>query len=52
LQMFGYSAGTRSEGGLLALSVAYGVLPCVLKLLAIWRLWAARVELWEKPHGE
>jgi Na+/melibiose symporter-like transporter len=52
LQMFGYSAGTRSEAGLLALSVAYGVLPCVLKLLAIWRLWAARVELWEKPHGE
>jgi Na+/melibiose symporter-like transporter len=52
LQMFGYSAGTRSEAGLWALSVAYGVLPCVLKLLAIWRLWAARVELWEKPHGE
>ena len=52
LQMFGYSAGTRSESGLWALSVAYGVLPCVLKLLAIWRLCAARVELWEKPYGE
>ena len=52
LQMFGYSAGTRSEDGLWALSVAYGVLPCVLKLLAIWRLWAARAELWEKPYGE
>ncbi len=52
LQLFGYSAGTRSPDGLWALSVAYGVLPCVLKLLAIWRLWTARVELWEKPHGE
>ena len=52
LQIFGYSAGTRSAEGLWALSVAYGVLPCVLKLLAMWRLWAARVELWETSHGE
>lgn len=52
LQIFGYSAGTRSGEGLWALSVAYGVLPCVLKLLAMWRLWAARVELWETSHGE
>ncbi len=52
LQIFGYTAGTRSAEGLWALSVAYGVLPCVLKLLAMWRLWAARVELWETSHGE
>ena len=52
LQMFGYSAGTRSADGLWALSVAYGVLPCVLKLMAMWHLWAARVELWETSHGE
>ncbi len=52
LHVFGYSAGTRSADGLWALSVAYGVLPCVLKLLAMWRLWAARVELWETSHGE
>ncbi|MGV0958487.1 MAG: MFS transporter [Limnohabitans sp.] len=52
LQFFGYSAGTRSAEGLWALSVAYGVLPCVLKLSAAWRLWAAREHLWEKSHGE
>ncbi len=52
LQLFGYSTGTRNEADLWALSVAYGVLPCALKLLAIWRLWAARVELWETSHGE
>ena len=52
LQMFGYSAGTRSAEGLWALSMAYGVLPCVLKLLAMWRLWTARVELWETSHAE
>ncbi|MGV1046161.1 MFS transporter [Limnohabitans sp.] len=52
LQFFGYSSGTRSAQGLWALSLAYGVLPCVLKLLAAWRLWAAREHLWEKSHGE
>lgn len=52
LQFLGYSSGTRSPEGLWALSLAYGVLPCVLKLLAAWRLWAAREHLWEKSHGE
>jgi Na+/melibiose symporter-like transporter len=52
LQIFGYSAGTRNAEGLWSLSVAYGVLPCVLKLLAMWRLWTARVELWETSQGE
>jgi Na+/melibiose symporter-like transporter len=52
LHVFGYSSGTRNADGLWVLSVAYGVLPCVLKLLAMWRLWAARVELWETSHGE
>ena len=52
LQFLGYSSGTRSPEGLWALSLAYGVLPCVLKLLAAWRLWAARAHLWEKSHGE
>jgi glycoside/pentoside/hexuronide:cation symporter, GPH family len=52
LQYLGYSSGTRSPEGLWALSLAYGVLPCVLKLLAAWRLWAAREHLWEKSHGE
>ena len=52
LQFFGYSSGTRSPEGLWALSLAYGALPCVLKLLAAWRLWAAREHLWEKSHGE
>jgi Na+/melibiose symporter-like transporter len=52
LQFLGYSSGTRSPEGLWALSLAYGLLPCVLKLLAAWRLWAAREHLWEKSHGE
>lgn len=52
LQFFGYSAGTRNAEGLWALSVAYAALPCLLKLLAMWRLWAARSELWETSHDE
>ena len=34
LGAFGYTPGTRSEAGLQALSLAYAVLPCALKLLA------------------
>ncbi|MDB5847162.1 MAG: transporter [Rhodoferax sp.] len=34
LGMFGYSPGTREPAALQALSLAYGVLPCVLKALA------------------
>lgn len=52
LQMAGYTAGTRSPEGLWALSMAYAVLPCILKLLAAWRLWRAREHLWENFHGQ
>ena len=52
LQLMGYSAGTRNPEGLWALSMAYAVLPCILKLLAAWRLWAARAHLWEHFHGQ
>jgi glycoside/pentoside/hexuronide:cation symporter, GPH family len=42
LAAFGYAPGGRSEDALLALSIAYCVLPCLLKLFAaalLWWLW-------------
>lgn len=42
LQAFGYAPGTTSAGALQALTLAYCVLPCVLKLVAatlLWRYW-------------
>ena len=42
LQVFGYTPGSREPDALLALTLAYCVLPCVLKLGAaalLWRLW-------------
>jgi glycoside/pentoside/hexuronide:cation symporter, GPH family len=42
LAAFGYAPGGRSEDALLALSIAYCVLPCLLKLVAavlLWWLW-------------
>lgn len=52
LQILGYSAGTRNPDALWALSMAYAALPCILKLLAAWRLWSAREHLWENLHGQ
>jgi Na+/melibiose symporter-like transporter len=40
LAAFGYSPGTRDPAALLALSIAYCLLPCALKLLAAASLWA------------
>ena len=40
LGAFGYTPGTRSEAGLQALTLAYAVLPCALKLLAAAALYA------------
>ena len=34
LALFGYTPGTRDEAGLQSLTLAYGLLPCALKLLA------------------
>ncbi len=34
LGLFGYAPGSRDDGALQTLTLAYGVLPCVLKLLA------------------
>ena len=34
LALLGYTPGTRSEAGLQTLSLAYAVLPCLLKLAA------------------
>ncbi|HRD94972.1 MAG TPA: MFS transporter [Rubrivivax sp.] len=42
LGLAGYTPGARDEPALLALSLAYCLLPCLLKLLAaalLWRLW-------------
>ena len=45
LAAFGYSPGSRDPAALLALSIAYCLLPCALKLLAataLWTLWLRR----------
>jgi glycoside/pentoside/hexuronide:cation symporter, GPH family len=39
LSYWGYTPGTQTPEGLSALSLAYGVLPCVLKLLALATLY-------------
>ena len=49
LAAFGYSPGARDAGALSALTLAYCLLPCALKLLAatlLWRLWM------RSPHAE
>ena len=49
LSRFGYTPGTRDTDALLALALAYGLLPCALKLLAGVLL----VGIWMRtPHGE
>jgi Na+/melibiose symporter-like transporter len=47
LASWGYAPGVQSEVGLNALSLAYGVLPCVLKSLAL----AALVFFWIQPSA-
>ena len=42
LALFGYAPGSRDDDALVALTIAYCLLPCALKLLAaalLWRLW-------------
>jgi glycoside/pentoside/hexuronide:cation symporter, GPH family len=49
LAAFGYSPGARDDAALSALTLAYCLLPCALKLLAaalLWRLWM------HSPHAE
>jgi glycoside/pentoside/hexuronide:cation symporter, GPH family len=49
LAVFGYSPGARDDAALAALTLAYCLLPCALKLLAaalLWRLWM------RSPHAE
>ncbi len=49
LAAFGYTPGARDETALSALTLAYCLLPCALKLLAatlLWRLWM------RSPHAE
>jgi Na+/melibiose symporter-like transporter len=48
LQWFGYSPGSRGEDALLALTIAYCVLPCALKLGAV----ALLVLLWLRPSRQ
>jgi len=48
LQWFGYAPGSRSAPALAALTIAYCVLPCLLKLIAVALLYA----LWiRSPEG-
>ena len=45
LAMFGYAPGGRDAGALQALTLAYCLLPCVLKLIAsvlLWTLWVKK----------
>ena len=46
LQAFGYAPGSQSPQALGALTIAYCVLPCVLKLAAAALLWSQ----WIKGH--
>jgi Na+/melibiose symporter-like transporter len=49
LSAFGYAPGARSGDALGALAIAYGLLPCAIKLLAATLLYA----VWMRtPHGE
>ncbi len=48
LSYWGYSPGTQTAEGLRALSLAYGVLPCVLKLLAL----AVLFVFWIQPSAQ
>ncbi|MEO8279217.1 MAG: MFS transporter [Ideonella sp.] len=45
LQAFDYAPGSRSPSALTALTAAYSLLPCLLKLLAAGALW----QLWIRP---
>lgn len=49
LQWLGYSPGQHSAQGLVALSLAYAVVPCILKLLAWVALWCWR-RRWDKEQ--
>jgi Na+/melibiose symporter-like transporter len=49
LAAFGYAPGARDAGALQALALAYGLLPCALKLLAAALLFGAWMRT---PHGE
>jgi Na+/melibiose symporter-like transporter len=42
LAFLGYASGTREPQALQALSLAYGAVPCALKLMAALALWLAR----------
>ncbi|ROT46550.1 MFS transporter [Pusillimonas sp. NJUB218] len=49
LQWLGYTPGQTDEQGLRSLSLAYAVLPCCLKLVALYTLWLWR-RRWDKEH--
>ena len=49
LGAFGYAPGVRDAGALQSLALAYGLLPCALKLLAAALLYGAWIR---SPHGE
>ncbi len=50
LALLGYRPGTSSDDGLQALTLAYAVLPCTLKLLAAAALYAAFIRPTSRTH--
>ena len=51
LDLLGYRPGTTSPEGLQALTLAYAVLPCALKLLAASGLYLAFIRVPSSPHS-
>ena len=50
LALGGYAPGQREPGAQLTLSLAYGLLPCLLKLLAMGGLYAGLMRGQIAPH--
>jgi glycoside/pentoside/hexuronide:cation symporter, GPH family len=51
LALGGYAPGQREPSALLTLSLAYGLLPCLLKLLAMGGLYAGLMRTRVPPHN-
>jgi Na+/melibiose symporter-like transporter len=52
LEGFGYQPGARDPQALQALTLAYCVLPCVLKVLACWGLYVGIIRAEPRPVQE
>ena len=52
LEGFGYQPGARDPQALQALTLAYCILPCVLKVLACWGLYVGIIRAEPRPVQE